>query len=122
MVPSNQRALFRKSRSRAVLHVRILSPPISRRPGWRTMDERARPGWLTSLVSRRAVLATGAAGLAAPVAMTLGVAAPYESATAQTGTVRKVTIYAEALPGNLYGYGLAPGQATIPGPVLEIYE
>jgi FtsP/CotA-like multicopper oxidase with cupredoxin domain len=86
------------------------------------MDEHARTGWFATLVSRRAVLATGAAGLAAPVAMTLGVAAPYESASAQTGTVRKVTMYAEALPGNLYGYGLEPGRATIPGPVLEIYE
>ncbi|MEV0566628.1 multicopper oxidase domain-containing protein [Dactylosporangium sp. NPDC050588] len=38
------------------------------------------------------------------------------------GATRKVTIYAEALPGNLYGYGLAPGQATVPGPTLEMYE
>lgn len=86
------------------------------------MDERARPGWFTTLVSRRAVLATGTAGLVAPAAMTLGAAGSHDSASARAGTVRKVTVYAEALPGNLYGYGLEPGRATIPGPVLEIYE
>ncbi|HEX6339827.1 multicopper oxidase domain-containing protein [Umezawaea sp.] len=86
------------------------------------MDERSRPGWFTTLVSRRAVLATGTAALATPVALTLGAAAPSDSASARTGTVRKITMYAEALPGNLYGYGLEPGKATIPGPILEIYE
>jgi FtsP/CotA-like multicopper oxidase with cupredoxin domain len=31
-------------------------------------------------------------------------------------------MYAEELPGNQVGYGLAPGEATIPGPTLEIWE
>lgn len=31
-------------------------------------------------------------------------------------------MYAEELPDNQVGYGLAPGEATIPGPVLEMIE
>ena len=31
-------------------------------------------------------------------------------------------MYAEELPGGQYGYGLEPGEATIPGPVLEMWE
>ncbi|MFJ6671863.1 multicopper oxidase domain-containing protein [Actinosynnema sp. NPDC091369] len=86
------------------------------------MDEHARPGWFTRLVSRRTVLATGTAGLAVPAALALGPVAPQRTAAAQSGVVKKITLYAEALPGNEYGYGLAPGRATIPGPTLEIYE
>ncbi len=61
------------------------------------MDEQVRPGWFTRLVSRRA-------------------------ANAQAGVVKKITLYAEALPGNLYGHGPAPGRATVPDRVLEIDE
>ncbi|PSL47118.1 multicopper oxidase [Saccharothrix carnea] len=86
------------------------------------MDEPVQPGWFTRLVSRRAVLATGTAGLAVPVATTLGPVVPRHAASAQAGVVKRITLYAEALPDNLYGYGLAPGQATVPGPILEIYE
>lgn len=42
-------------------------------------------------------------------------------ADASTGTTR-VTLYAEALPGGLYGYGLEPGKATVPGPLIEMTE
>ncbi|MGH3367195.1 MAG: multicopper oxidase domain-containing protein [Nocardioidaceae bacterium] len=31
-------------------------------------------------------------------------------------------MYAEELPGDLVGYGLAPGEAAVPGPVLEMWE
>ncbi|HWM07189.1 MAG TPA: multicopper oxidase domain-containing protein [Actinophytocola sp.] len=81
--------------------------------------DNAQPGrW-----SRRSMLAGAAAGLVAPMAIA-GAAAPFTvSAAAQPkGKVRQVTVYAEALPGGLFGYGLNPGQATIPGPLLEIYE
>jgi FtsP/CotA-like multicopper oxidase with cupredoxin domain len=87
------------------------------------MDKHAQSGWLSRLVSRRSMLATSAVGLTVP-AMALGAAAPGLSASSQpaAGTTRKITIYAEALPGGMYGYGLAPGQATVPGPLLEMYE
>ncbi|MGH3433627.1 MAG: multicopper oxidase domain-containing protein [Thermocrispum sp.] len=35
---------------------------------------------------------------------------------------QQLTIYAEAIADGLFGYGLSPGEATIPGPLLEIYE
>ena len=44
------------------------------------------------------------------------------AATQARGKLRQVTIYAEPVAGGLLGYGLNPGQATIPGPLLEIYE
>lgn len=71
-------------------------------------------------LSRRAMLAGTAAGIAVPAVLTTG-AAP-NLAVAGIGATRRVTIYAEALPNGLYGYGLAPGQATVPGPTLEIWE
>ncbi|WP_435207636.1 multicopper oxidase domain-containing protein [Micromonospora sp. bgisy143] len=75
-------------------------------------------------LSRRSLIATGAlaAGALGASAPTLGGAFGGTPAQAAAGVTRKVTIYAEQLPGGLYGYGLAPGQATVPGPVLEIYE
>ncbi|EHY87960.1 putative multicopper oxidase [Saccharomonospora azurea NA-128] len=79
-------------------------------------------------VSRRSMLVGAAAGVVAPVAVsTLGAG----SAAAQgrgkgrpgrTGETHRVTVYAEELPGGLYGYGLEPGKATVPGPVFEIWE
>jgi FtsP/CotA-like multicopper oxidase with cupredoxin domain len=74
-------------------------------------------------MSRRSVLtgAAAAASLVAPAAITLATAAP-TPAKALEGATRRVTLYAEALPNGLYGYGLAPGQATVPGPILEIWE
>jgi FtsP/CotA-like multicopper oxidase with cupredoxin domain len=38
------------------------------------------------------------------------------------GGTRHITIYAEKISAQLVGYGLAPGKATVPGPVLEIWE
>ncbi len=40
----------------------------------------------------------------------------------QGGETRRITMYAEKLPGGMVGYGLAPGKATVPGPVLEMWE
>ncbi|MFG1643228.1 multicopper oxidase domain-containing protein [Amycolatopsis sp. NPDC049252] len=68
-------------------------------------------------VSRRSMLAGTAAGVLIPA---VGVAAADSAAAA--GLTRRITIYAEALPGGRYGYGLEPGKATIPGPLLEVYE
>ncbi|OLF13554.1 copper oxidase [Actinophytocola xanthii] len=70
-------------------------------------------------VSRRSMLAGAAVVAAAPVVVA---SATGSTASAVQGRVRRVTIYAEALPNNQFGYGLAPGEATIPGPLLEIYE
>src|SRR5882724_2477426 len=93
---------------------------VRRDPKWRGMDKHAQAGWFNKLVSRRSVLAGSAAGLTVP-AIALGAAAP-SSGAAATGETKKITIYAEALPGGLFGYGLAPGQASVPGPILEMYE
>ncbi|MET7421227.1 multicopper oxidase domain-containing protein [Dactylosporangium sp. NPDC005555] len=80
------------------------------------------------LTSRRSMLMGGALAASAAglgTALTPGLARSsrqtYRPVLA-AGATRRVTIYAEALPGNLYGYGLAPGQATVPGPTLEMYE
>ncbi|MCE7004196.1 multicopper oxidase domain-containing protein [Kibdelosporangium philippinense] len=87
------------------------------------MDKHAQTGWLSKLVTRRSVLATSTVGLAVPAAMTLGTGASgVHTAQAQTGVVKKITMYVEDLPGGLLGYGLEPGKASIPGPLLEIYE
>jgi FtsP/CotA-like multicopper oxidase with cupredoxin domain len=73
-------------------------------------------------VSRRTILAGTAAGIAVPAAVTVGATpAPMITRTA-AGVTRRITMYAEPLPGGLFGYGLAPGQATIPGPLLEMWE
>ncbi|GLZ00111.1 multicopper oxidase domain-containing protein [Actinoplanes sp. NBRC 103695] len=72
--------------------------------------------------SRRTLMAAGGVALGTPA---LGLAAstvPGSPAAAATGATKKITIYAESLGNNQYGYGLAPGQASIPGPLLEMYE
>jgi FtsP/CotA-like multicopper oxidase with cupredoxin domain len=70
---------------------------------------------------RRHLLATGALGLTAGAVALTQSAAP-APARAAAGVTRRITVYAEALPGGLFGYGLTPGGATVPGPVLEMYE
>ncbi|WP_460392254.1 multicopper oxidase domain-containing protein [Actinophytocola sediminis] len=69
------------------------------------------------------MLAGAAVAAVAPVAVA-STAGPTATATANAALARtrRVTIYAEALPGNQFGYGLEPGKATVPGPLLEIYE
>lgn len=79
-----------------------------------------------SAVSRRSILTGTLAGLMAPTAaLALGAdtaAAAGPGIIRPLGTTRHITVYAEPLPGGLYGYGLAPGKATIPGPLLEMWE
>ena len=48
-------------------------------------------------------------------------AGPAASAPRQA-QVRRITLYAEPLPDGQMGYGLEPGAAQIPGPLLELYE
>ncbi|WP_235999481.1 multicopper oxidase domain-containing protein [Qaidamihabitans albus] len=91
-------------------------------------DKHAQTGQFRRQVSRRSMLAGAAVGVAAPVVgATLG-SAPLAAAQGnrgenpQQGTTRRITMYAEELPGAQIGYGLAPGEATIPGPILEIWE
>jgi manganese oxidase len=78
-------------------------------------------------LSRRSMLAgAAAAGVLAPAVAASGVAALSASAGAESasaGALRQITLYAEQIAGtNLYGYALEPGKATIPGPLIEIYE
>lgn len=70
-------------------------------------------------MSRRSVLVVPAAVAGGAILTGAGTA---PAAPESAGAVRQITLYAEALPGGLFGYGLAPGEATIPGPLLEIYE
>lgn len=75
-------------------------------------------------MSRRSILAGAAAAapVAAGIASAPAAAAQPGNGRQQDGQTRRVTMYAEEIPGGMIGYGLAPGQATVPGPVLEIWE
>ena len=89
-------------------------------------EKHARTSAFGRQVSRRSMLAGAAAGVAAPVvASTVGgipaLAAPTGTAGPQ-GETRRITMYAEELPDGMVGYGLEPGKATVPGPILEIWE
>lgn len=74
-------------------------------------------------LSRRAVLvaATGSIAAVPAAAAAVGDSDPREG-TAGKGDTHRITMYAERLEGGGIGYGLAPGEATIPGPLLEIWE
>ncbi|WP_298177021.1 multicopper oxidase domain-containing protein [Saccharomonospora sp.] len=77
-------------------------------------------------VSRRSMLTGAAAGVAVPiVASTVG-GIPALSASPGAGSgrgeTRRITMYAEELPDGMVGYGAGPGEATVPGPVLEMWE
>ncbi|PRX46583.1 multicopper oxidase [Prauserella shujinwangii] len=72
------------------------------------------------------MLAGAAVGVVAPaIGVGLG-AAPAAAAPGnrrqRQGETRRITMYAEELPSGDIGYGLRPGGATVPGPVLEMYE
>ncbi|MEU3270343.1 multicopper oxidase domain-containing protein [Saccharomonospora sp. NPDC006951] len=91
------------------------------------VDKRARAGGVQRSVSRRSMLAgAAAAGFVVPAVMTGAGVGSAAGAPVRVGAaapkVRRVTVYAEELPGNQFGYGLKPGEATIPGPILEIVE
>ncbi|MGW1682164.1 multicopper oxidase domain-containing protein [Saccharopolyspora sp. NPDC002376] len=73
-------------------------------------------------LTRRAMLGGAAGGLAAAVALP-GLSPVATAAPGPTpGTAQRLTMYAEKISDELYGYGLAPGAATVPGPVLEMWE
>ncbi|GAA2880711.1 multicopper oxidase domain-containing protein [Nonomuraea rubra] len=78
-------------------------------------------GVAESLLSRRAFTTSAAAAALAPL-----VAANQTAASTQAGTtmgaVRRITLYAERLENGQLGYGLEPGMATIPGPLIEMVE
>ncbi|WP_228713914.1 MULTISPECIES: multicopper oxidase domain-containing protein [Prauserella] len=88
-------------------------------------EKPARPR-LARAMSRRSMLAgAAAAGVTVPVvAAGLGsaAAAPETARPARAGVTRRITVYAEEIGGGLFGYGLSPGTATVPGPILEIWE
>ncbi|MCM3661363.1 multicopper oxidase domain-containing protein [Georgenia satyanarayanai] len=92
-------------------------------------------------LSRRSVLAGAAAAMFVPASvaalgstagaapavatgrgMTAAAAGSPATARATAGTVHKITMYVEDLGNGQTGYGLEPGKATIPGPLLEMYE
>jgi FtsP/CotA-like multicopper oxidase with cupredoxin domain len=49
-------------------------------------------------------------------------AEPSDHRAGVAGTTRRITMYAEDLPDGMTGYGLEPGKATVPGPILQIWE
>lgn len=74
-------------------------------------------------LSRRSVLAGATASAVVPAVTTVAGASP-AAATPDGGrsVIRRITMYAEELPGNMIGYGLVPGEATVPGPILQMWE
>ncbi|TQS28950.1 multicopper oxidase domain-containing protein [Microbispora sp. KK1-11] len=82
-------------------------------------------GTTRGLFSRRAFTTAATAAAFAPlVGAGEASAAPSDKVTGKPdrGDVRRMTLYAEKLPNNLLGYGLEPGKATIPGPLIEMVE
>jgi manganese oxidase len=84
-------------------------------------------GQWPSRMPRRSVLKGAAAAIAVPaVGATAAGATGASAATAvppaRSAETKRVTMYAEELPNDQVGYGLAPGMASVPGPVLEMWE
>jgi FtsP/CotA-like multicopper oxidase with cupredoxin domain len=75
-------------------------------------------------LSRRAFTTTATAAALAPlVASSKATASPTaRTADKPSGSVRRMTLYAEKLADGQMGYGLEPGKATIPGPLIEMVE
>jgi len=75
-------------------------------------------------VSRRVMLAGAAAGVAVPAVASTAVAADdsVRHAASAAAETHRITLYAEELPSGDIGYGYAPGEATVPGPILEMLE
>ena len=80
-------------------------------------------GLAKSLLSRRAFTTSAAAAALAPL-VTANPTATIQTGTtgATMGAVRRITLYAERLADGQLGYGLEPGKATIPGPLIEMIE
>ena len=89
-------------------------------------ENSTRTGPLQRGLHRRAMLAGAATAMLTPAAVaalgTSAVAAPEDENDASEGETHRITMYAEDLGDGQVGYGLAPGEATIPGPILEMYE
>ncbi|OEU96883.1 multicopper oxidase domain-containing protein [Streptomyces oceani] len=76
-----------------------------------------------SRFSRRAFAGGAAAAALTPTALgTAATAQPRRAPSAPSKEPRLLTLYMEALSDGQMGYGLEPGKATIPGPLLEMYE
>jgi FtsP/CotA-like multicopper oxidase with cupredoxin domain len=74
--------------------------------------------------SRRAFTTAATAAAFAPI-VTSGQASATPAAKTADGPssgTRHLTLYAEKLPNGQMGYGLEPGKATIPGPLIELTE
>jgi FtsP/CotA-like multicopper oxidase with cupredoxin domain len=72
-----------------------------------------------SSISRRSVL-LGAGAVTGALVVAGSEVTP---SAAEAGVrIHRITLYAEPIAGGLYGYGLAPGEATIPGPLVELSE
>lgn len=91
-------------------------------------DKHAATGPFGRAISRRSMLAGAAGAVATPAIMTVG--APVATAASldtwerearYIGT-RRITMYAEHLPDGMIGYGLSPDTASVPGPILEVWE
>jgi FtsP/CotA-like multicopper oxidase with cupredoxin domain len=78
------------------------------------------------LFAKGAVAATGLTGAAALGTAVTATAREEEAAAARTapagGQIRRTTLYIERLPDGRMGYGLAPGKASVPGPLIELNE
>ncbi|MFW6724981.1 multicopper oxidase domain-containing protein [Streptomyces sp. MAR4 CNY-716] len=80
-----------------------------------------------NVFSRRSFTSgAAAAALATPVALSTSgatVTASDDKPQPQPlGEIKRITLYAEAMPDGQLGYGLEPGKPSIPGPLLEMYE
>jgi FtsP/CotA-like multicopper oxidase with cupredoxin domain len=75
-------------------------------------------------LSRRAFTTAATTAAFTPlVASAQAAATPAEkNADTPDGGIRRITLYAEKLPDGQLGYGLEPGKATIPGPLIEMVE
>lgn len=75
------------------------------------------------VLSRRAfTTAATTAALAPLVASSQAAAKPAATTAGNPGGPRRMTLYMEKLPNGQMGYGLEPGKATIPGPLIEMTE
>ena len=86
-------------------------------------------GTRRSVFSRRAFTTTATAAAFAPLVMSSQASAAPGDKTAPAPppppgpkNPRRITLYAENLPNGDMGYGLEPGKATIPGPLIEMVE
>lgn len=77
-------------------------------------------------LSRRAFATAATTAAVAPLVASSGQADALPAEAGRTAGpprgVRRMTLYAEKLPNDQFGYGLEPGKATVPGPLIEMIE